>query len=99
MITKLIMALLNLITKVVGIIMAPIDGLVLALIPNLGNTIQSITYYLNLPSQIMGWVFRLVNVPNSALALIVSYWVFKYAVVGATSGVKKVITLYQRFKF
>lgn len=99
MITKLIMGLLNLITKIVGIIMLPIDSIVMALIPDLGNTIQNISYYLNLPSQYMGWIFQLVNVPNAALALIISYWVFKYAVVGATAGVKKVITLYQRFKF
>lgn len=98
MITKIVMAFLTLITKVVGIIMGPIDVVVLALIPDLGNISDSIFYYMTLPSQYMGWIFELVHIPNQCLVLIISYWVFKYAVVGATAGVKKVISLYQRFK-
>lgn len=99
MVAKLLIGFLNLITKIVGIIMLPLDTLVVNLIPSVGNTIYNITNYLNMPSEYMGWVFSLLHVPALALDLIISYWVFKYAVIGATAGVKKVITLYQRFKF
>lgn len=99
MVSKIIMGLLNIITKIVSIILLPLDSLVTALLPDLSSSISDITYYLNLPSQFMGWIFELFHVPSLALSLIIAYWVFKYAVVGATAGVKKVITLYQRFKF
>lgn len=98
MITKLIMAVLNLITKVVNILLLPLDLLVSSLLPDVSESVSHIVYYLNLPSQYMGWIFSLVNVPTLALVLIVAYWVFKYSVTGAVFGVKKVITLYQRFK-
>ena len=98
MIGKLIVGLLNIISKVVGILLLPLDYAVTALLPDLSNVITSITNYLNLPLQIMGWVFELVHIPKICLQIIVAFWVFKYACTGAIAGTKKVITLYQRFK-
>lgn len=98
MISKLIIALLNLIQRVVAIIMFPLDALVTALVPDLSDTINSISTYLMLPGQYMGWIFELLHVPQACLLMIISYWVFKYAIIGATAGIKTVITLYRRFK-
>lgn len=98
MIAKLIIGLLNIITKIVGIIMYPLDAIVVALIPDVSQAITNITYYLNLPSQFMGWILELFHIPSYATSLIIGYWVFKYAVIGATKGIKTTITLYQRFK-
>lgn len=98
MIGKLIIALLKIISKIIGILLLPIDSLLLALIPDLSTYISNIVYYINLPAQYMGWIFELFHVPAAVPVLIVSYWIFKYAVIGAASGVKLVITLYQRFK-
>ena len=98
MIGKLIIALLNIISKVVGILLLPLDLAVTALLPDLSNVMTSITNYLNLPLQVMGWVFSLVHIPSYCLQVIVMFWVFKYACTGAIAGTKKVITLYQRFK-
>lgn len=98
MISKLIFALLKLIGKVASLLLLPLDLLVNNLLPDVSYAVYSITEYLNLPSQYMGWIFQLFNVPTLALTLIISYWVFKYAVTGAISGTKKIITLYQRFK-
>lgn len=98
MIAKLILALLKLIGKIASIILLPLDLLVNNLMPDVSYAVQSITSYLSLPAQYMGWVFQLLNVPTLALTLIIAYWVFKYAVTGAVAGTKKVITLYQRFK-
>lgn len=98
MIGKLLLALLKLITKIVGILVYPIDAVLLALIPDLSTYIDTIVYYINLPAQFMGWVLTLFNVPAAVPILIVSFYIFKYAVIGAVSGFKIVINLYQRFK-
>lgn len=98
MIGKLIVALLKIISKVIGIMLTPIDALLLALIPDLSTYISSIVYYINLPAQYMGWILELFHVPAAVPVMVVAYWVFKYAVVGVASGIKWTITLYQRFK-
>lgn len=98
MVTKIIMAFLKIITKIVSIILLPIDLLISNFLPDVNYALNSITQFMNLPADVMGWVFSVLHVPTSALSLLLAYWVYKYAVVGATSGVKKVITLYQRFK-
>ena len=98
MIAKLILALLNAIGKIVGILLLPLDLAVSALLPDLSSVMVSITTYLTMPSRFMSWTFSLLHVPNIVPTLLISYWIFKYAVTGAVAGVKKVITLYQRFK-
>ena len=98
MIGKLILALLKIISKIVGYLFLPIDSLLLLLIPDLSSYISSIVYYINLPAQYMGWVLELFHVPAAVPTMIIAYWIFKYAVIGAASGIKLVITLYQRFK-
>lgn len=98
MIAKLLIGLLNLIAKVVGILLFPIDALLVSFLPDVSNVLTNITYYMNLPFQVMGWLFSLLHIPSACFTLIVSYWVFKYAITGAASGIKLAITLYQKFK-
>lgn len=98
MIGKLILALLNLIGKIVSIILAPVDLLVSSMLPNISSVLVSITEYLSMPGRFMSWIFSLVHIPNIVPTLIIAYWVFKYGITTAIAGTKKVITLYRRFK-
>lgn len=98
MIGKLILGLLNIISKIVSIILSPIDLLVSSMLPNVSSVLVSITTYLSLPARFMSWIFSLFHVPNIVPTLIIAYWVFKYGITTAISGTKKVITLYRRFK-
>ncbi len=98
MIAKLVMALLNIIGKIVSILLLPLDLAVTSLLPDLSGVMTSVSQYLRLPAQYMGWIFELVHIPAIVPTLIIAYWVFKYAVTGAVAGTKKVITLYRRFK-
>lgn len=98
MIAKLILGLLNIIGRIVAIILSPIDLLVSSLLPDLSSVLVSIQTFLAMPGRFMSWIFSLLHVPNVVPTLIISYFVFKYAVVGAVAGTKLVITLYRRFK-
>lgn len=99
MISKIINGILKLIMKLTDILFAPINLAITSLLPNnIQNALSSITQFMQLPFQFMGWIKELVHVPTLALELIIAYWVFKYAIVGSIAGVKRVITLYQRFK-
>lgn len=98
MIAKLILALLRVVGKVVGVLLLPLDAIVSALLPDVSGVLTSVTQYLALPAQYMSWIFSLVHIPNIVPTLIIGYWIFKYATIGAVAGTKKIITLYQRFK-
>lgn len=99
MIAKILNGFLKLIMKLTDILLSPINLAITTLLPSSVNqSLTSINQFMQLPFQFMGWVLELVHVPTLALELIVAYWVFKYAIVGSIAGVKRVITLYQRFK-
>lgn len=89
---------INVISKVASILLMPIDLILSSLLPDISYAIAYITEFMNLPFSIINWVFSLVHIPSIAIQLILSYWVFKYSVVGAIASTKYVITLYQRFK-
>lgn len=92
-------AFLKLIKKLTDLLFFPINAIIVNLLPSsVSNAISSITQYMQLPFQYMGWVLELLHVPTFALTLIIAYWVFKYAIVSSIAGIKKVIILYQRFK-
>lgn len=99
MVSAILNGFLKLIMKLTDILFFPINAIIVNLLPSsVSNALNSITQFMELPFQYIGWVFELVHVPTFALELIVAYWVFKYAIVSSVAGVKKVITLYQRFK-
>lgn len=99
MISAIINGFLNLIMKLTDILLAPINLIIVNLLPTqINDSLTKITEFMELPFKYMGWIFELVHIPTTALTLIIAYWVFKYAVVSSVAGVKKVITLYQRFK-
>lgn len=99
MFNALISIFLKFLTKITDILFFPINAILVGLLPNdILSNITKITEFMNLPFQYIGWVFELVHIPSTALVMIVSYWVFKYGIVSSIAGVKKVITLYQRFK-
>lgn len=99
MIGKIINGILKLIMKLTDLLFMPINLAITQLLPSsVQNALTSINQYMQLPFQFMGWIKELVHIPTLALELIIAYWVFKYAIVASIAGVKRVITLYQRFK-
>ena len=98
MFAKLINVIFKAITYVANLLMAPIDAIIVSNFPNVASALSSVTQFMTLPFQFMSWILALVHVPTTAITLIISYWIFKYAIVTSIATTKYVITLYQRFK-
>lgn len=98
MIKSIINGIFSLIITIVNIVFLPINLAIDTLLPDVSNVLISIQTFLYLPTNCIGWLISLLHIPPLALTLIISYWVFKYAIVGATSGVKYVISVYKNFK-
>lgn len=95
---KIFLFILKLITELTTIILSPLDSLISTYLPDLANVLTSITQFMNLPISVMGWVFELVHIPTTLVALFVVAFISKYAIITASAGVKYVLTLYQRLK-
>lgn len=84
--------------KVVSILLAPLDLIIESLLPDFSDALTTIQSYMNLPFTYVSWIFELVHVPSTALAMIVGYFVFKYAIADSVAGIRYAIKLYQKFK-
>lgn len=98
MISKIINGLLKFVIGLSSIITAPIDMLIEQSMPDVSSALGKIAEFFELVSSSIGWCMSLVGFPRDALVLIVAFFVFKYAIVGVSSGVKKVIKLWYVLK-
>lgn len=98
MISKIISGLLKFVIGLASILTAPIDAIISETLPDLSSALGHITSFFNLVSSSIGWCMSAVGFPRDALLLIVAFFVFKYAIVGISSGVKRVIKLWYVLK-
>lgn len=95
---KVFLFIIKIITSLTTILVSPLDSLITTYLPDLSSVLSSITQFMNLPISIMGWVFDLVHIPPTLIAVYVVAFIARYAIIGGSAGVKYIISLYQRLK-
>ena len=98
MANAIINAFLKFVMGLASLLTAPIDALINTVLPDLSDAVMNIQSFFIMLSDVIGFCLDLVGFPPLALQLIITYFVFKYAIVGVASGVKKVITLWYVLK-
>lgn len=99
MIAKLMSALMGLIIKLVGVLLAPINLLIEGVLPQeVINGINSIGGFFQTISNGIGWVISASGIPPTALALIVATLVFKLTAPMLVHAVKLALAWYDKIK-
>lgn len=76
MIGKILQGIMNLIVSLVSLILLPIDALITSALPNLSNALNSVSSFLNIALQSIGWVISLTGLSSNVISLIVIYYGF-----------------------
>lgn len=76
MIGKILQGVMNLIISLVSLILLPIDALITSALPDLSNALNSISSFLNVALQSIGWVISLTGLSSNVISLIVIYYGF-----------------------
>lgn len=99
MIAKLLSAIMSLIIKLVGVLMAPINVIINQFLPSeITNALNSIGGFFQTVSDGIGWVISASGIPATAIAIIVATMVFKLTVPLLVYVVKLALAWYDKLK-
>lgn len=98
MINALLTGIMNLIIKLVGLLLAPIDLIISQFLPDLSSGISAIGAFFNLAKQYLGFAVSITGLSSTALSLIALYFVFKLTVPMLVYTVKLAIKWYDKLK-
>lgn len=98
MINKLLMGIFKLIIGLVSVILTPIDNLITNALPDLASALDSISSFLNICTQSIGWVISLTGIPPLAINLIVLYYGFKLTAPMLFYMIKLALSWYNKLK-
>ena len=98
MINKLLMGIFKLIIGLVSTILTPIDNLISTALPDLSGALDSISAFLNICTQSIGWVISLTGIPPLAINLIVLYYGFKLTSPMLFYMIKLALSWYNKLK-
>lgn len=98
MINALLKGIMSLIIGLVSVILAPIDAIISAALPDLANALTAVGSMFTLASNYVGFVVSLTGLSNETLSLIVLYYTFKLTVPVTVSTVKLAVKWYDKLK-
>lgn len=99
MIAKLMSAIMSLIIKLVGVLLAPINLIISQFLPSeITQGLNSIAGLFQTISNGIGWVVSASGIPSTAIAIIVATMVFKLTVPLLVYATKLAISWYDKLK-
>ena len=98
MINKLLMGIMKLIISLVSLLLTPIDNLITSALPDLSNVLNSVSGFLNLCTQSIGWVISLTGLSPNVISLIVLYFGFKLTAPLLFYMIKLALSWYDKLK-
>ena len=98
MINKLLMGIIKLIVGLVSLLLTPIDNLITSALPDLSNALDSISAFLNVCTQSIGWVISLVGLNPNVISIIVLYFGFKLTAPLLFYFIKLALSWYDKLK-
>ena len=98
MINKILLGIIKLIVGLVSVILTPIDNLISSALPDLSNVLNSVSSFLNIATQSIGWVISLTGISNTVISIIVMYYGFKLTAPLLFYFIKLALSWYNKLK-
>lgn len=98
-ISDIVVFIVNFIVSFISLLLAPIDNLILSVLPDLSNAFTAIGSYLSIIANGIGWAISLTGLSSSAISLIILYYTFKLTAPMLFYLIKLAIAWYNKLKF
>ena len=98
MINAILKGIISLIISLVNVILLPIDTLITSALPNLSNALNSVSSFLNIALQSIGWVISLTGLSSNCISMIVLYFGFSLTAPMLFYLIKLALSWYNRLK-
>lgn len=98
MINKILLGIIKLIVGLVSVILTPIDNLITNALPDLSNVLDSVSSFLNIATQSIGWVISLSGISSNVISIIVLYYGFKLTAPLLFYFIKLALSWYNKLK-
>lgn len=98
MIGALLQGLMNLVISLVNLVLAPIDAIILSVMPDLSNAMTQFGAFLNYVSVHIGWAISFTGLSQNAIGLMVMFLGFKLTAPILFYTVKLALKWYNRLK-
>lgn len=98
MINKILIGIFKVVTKLVSVLLAPINLLITNMLPNFNTMLNYVASFFNMVSTYVGYILDSFLLYNEVISFIILFWVFKLTFPLAVSGIKLVVKWYNNLK-
>lgn len=98
MINALLQGMISLIISLVNVILLPIDNIIASVLPDLSNSLNSVSHFLQLCLNSIGWVISLTGLSSEVISLIILYFGFSLTAPMLFYLIKLALAWYDRLK-
>lgn len=98
MINALIVGLFKIITKLISVILLPINLAIMNFLPDFNTALSSVASIFNYGGQFVGWILDSLLINSTTISFLVSVWVFKLSFPIVISTIKLIIQWYDSLK-
>lgn len=98
MINKILIGIFKVVTKLVSVLLAPINLLITNMLPSFNTVLSHVTSLFNLASQYANYILDSMLISNEVLSFFILFWVFKLTFPLAVSAIKLVVKWYNSLK-
>lgn len=98
MISAILQGIMSLIISLVSIVLAPIDAIIVSVLPDISNAMSQFGTFMNYISTHIGWVVSFSGLSANAISLIVMFYGFKLTAPLLFYTVKLALKWYNRLK-
>ena len=98
MINAIITGIFKLITRLVGVVLLPIDALIETALPTLSGWINAAGTFIGYCTQSIGWVLSAIGISGNIITMIIAYYTFKLTLPLLVYTIKLAIKWYDKLK-
>lgn len=98
MINALIVGIFKIITKLISVILLPINLAIMNYLPDFNNALTSVASIFNYGGQFAGWILDSLLINSTTISFLVSVWVFKLSFPIVISTIKLIVQWYDSLK-
>lgn len=98
MINKILIGIFKIITKLITVILAPINLIISSMLPNFDLMLGAVGRFFNQVGTYSGFIFNSLFLNPDVVSFVILYWIFKLTFPLAVSTIKLVVKWYNSLK-
>lgn len=98
MINKILIGIFKIITKLISLLLTPINSLISSMLPDFNDMLTIVGNFFQQVGTYAGFILDSLLIYDNVISFLILYWVFKLTFPFAVSGIKLVVKWYNSLK-